>query len=66
MIKIYICPQCGGMRMVSRRKTVGCNRCGRGEMRITNLNLEKYTDMSSDDRNSYARAWLYIHNKQKG
>jgi hypothetical protein len=52
--------------MASRRKTVGCNRCGRGEMRITNLNLEKYTDMSSDDRNSYARAWLYIHNKQKG
>jgi hypothetical protein len=66
MMKIYICPQCGGMRMVSRRKTVGCHQCGREQMRVTNLDLEKYTDMSAEERSSYAEAWLYIHNKQKG
>jgi hypothetical protein len=66
MMKIYICPQCGWMRMVSRRKSVECHHCGREQMRITNLDLEKYTRMSEDERIGYADAWLYIHNKQKG
>ena len=34
-------------------------------MRLTNLDLEKYTSMSEQDRISYADAWLYIHNRQK-
>lgn len=66
MMKIYICPQCGWMRMVSRRKDVECHQCGNEQMWLTNLDLEKYTAMSEEERGSYADAWLYIHNRQKG
>ena len=51
--------------MVSRRKDVECHQCGNAQMRLTNLDLEKYTSMSEQDRVSYADAWLYIHNRQK-
>jgi len=51
--------------MVSRRKNVECHHCGNTQMRLTNLDLEKYTSMSEKDRISYADAWLYIHNRQK-
>ena len=66
MMKIYICPQCGWMRMVSRRKDVECHQCGNEQMLLTNRDLEKYTAMSEEERGSYADAWLYIHNRQKG
>ena len=49
--------------MVSRRKDVECHQCGNSEMRLTNLDLEKYSSMSEDERAGYADAWLYIHNK---
>lgn len=65
-MKLYICPQCGWIRMVSRRRAVECLRCGNGQMRLTNLDLEKYTSMSEEDRAGYAKAWLYIHDRQKG
>lgn len=51
--------------MVSRRKDVECHQCGNAQMRLTNLDLEKYTSMSEQDRISYADAWLYIHNRQR-
>ena len=65
MMKIYICPQCGWMRMVSRRKNVDCHQCGKEEMKLTNLDLAKYAGMSEEERSDYATAWLYIH-KRKG
>ena len=66
MMKIYICPQCGWIRMVSRRSNVECCRCGGGQMRLTNLDMGKYSVMSEEERSDYAEAWLYIHNRQKG
>ena len=54
------------MRMVSRRRDVGCHQCGSRDMRLTNLDLVKYSSMSVEERVSYADAWLYIHNRQKG
>ncbi len=54
------------MRMVSRRKEVECHQCENRQMRLTNLDLGKYSAMSGEERDSYAKAWLYIHNRQKG
>jgi hypothetical protein len=51
--------------MVSRRKEVECHQCGNSDMRLTNLDLEKYSSMSEEERADYSDAWLYIH-KQKG
>ena len=64
-MKIYICPDCGWIRMVSRRKEVECFKCCRPQMRLTNLEFGKYTNMSEKERQDYADAWLYIHRKKE-
>ena len=64
MIKVYICPNCGWIRMVSRRKEVECHRCGVEQMTLTNLTMSKYSNMSEQERNDYSEAWLYIHNRK--
>lgn len=51
--------------MVSRRKEVECFKCGRAQMRLTNLEFGKYTNMSEKERQDYADAWLYIHRKKE-
>lgn len=66
MMKIYICPECGWMRVVSRRKDVECHRCGKDQMRLSNLDIGKYSEMSEKERQDYAEAWLYIHSRRKG
>ncbi|MEE1008472.1 MAG: DNA-directed RNA polymerase subunit M [Agathobacter sp.] len=66
MMKIYICPHCGWIRMVSRRKDVECHKCGNEQMRLTNLEFERYSNMSEKERQDYVDAWLYIHNRNKG
>ena len=65
MMKIYICPECGWMRVVSRRKDVECHRCGKDQMRLSNLDIGKYSEMSEKERQDYAEAWLYIHSRRK-
>ncbi|MCC8168304.1 MAG: DNA-directed RNA polymerase subunit M [Clostridiales bacterium] len=66
MMKIYICPQCGWVRPVSRRSDVECHKCKNMRMRLTNLDFVKYTSMTEQERRDYAAAWLYIHARQKG
>ena len=52
MMKVYICPSCGWMRVVSRRKDVECYKCS------------EYTEMSEEERKDYSDGWLYIHQKK--
>ncbi len=52
--------------MVSRRKDVECHKCGKEQMRLTNLEFEKFSEMTQKERQDYADAWLYIHNRNKG
>ncbi len=66
MMKIYICPQCGWIRMVSRRSAVECHRCGNEQMRLTNLDIGKYASMSEKERTESAAAWLYFQIRLKG
>ena len=35
------------------------------QMRLTNLEFGKYTNMSEKERQDYADAWLYIHRKKE-
>ena len=64
MMKIYICPKCGWLRMVSRRKTVECFKCENPQMTLANLTLARYADMSEAEREDYSAAWMYIHNRK--
>lgn len=64
MMKIYICPKCGWLRLVSRRRVVDCFKCQNPQMTLTNLTLGKYSDMSQEERDDYSKAWRYIHNRK--
>lgn len=61
MLKVYICPVCGWMRTVSRRRKVECHQCGNPAMALTKLEYEKYAGMSESERADYAESWRYIH-----
>lgn len=61
-MKVYICPECGWMRVVSRRKNVECFKCGNMQMTATKLPYEKIVHMTEKERNLYAKSWLFMHN----
>lgn len=63
MMKVYICPNCGWIRTVSRRKDVECFKCQKSQMTLTKITFEKYEEMSKQEREDYAASWMYIHRK---
>lgn len=64
MMKVYICPNCGWMRMVSRRKVVECFKCGLEQMTLSNLSMVEYSNMSQQERDDYVEGWMYIHSRK--
>lgn len=65
MMKVYICPACGWMRVVSRRKDVECYKCDEKQMTLTKLEFGKFSEMSEEERKDYSDGWLYIHQKKR-
>ena len=65
MMKVYICPNCGWMRAVSRRKEVECFKCGNSQMTPVKISYEKFCDMDESQREDYRDSWLYIHSREK-
>ena len=63
MMRVYICPNCGWIRTVSRRKTVECYKCGQQEMVPSKLTFLEYSKMDEQQRNDYSESWLFIHRK---
>lgn len=61
MLKVYICPQCGWLRTVSRRREVECHKCGSADMTLTKLEYETYAAMTEQERADYVNSWRYIH-----
>ena len=49
MMRLFICPECGWMRTVSRRASV---------------EYTQYVKMSEQERMDYADSWMYIHRKK--
>ncbi len=64
-MKLYICPDCGWIRTVSRRVDVECFKCGRIQMEPVKLTYERYVKMTQKEREDYADSWLYIHSRTK-
>ena len=62
-MKVYICPHCGWMRVVSRKKNVEFFKCGDPQMTMTRLPYEKVGQMSEQEREDYVKSWLYIHGR---
>lgn len=65
MMKVFICQDCGWMRVVSRRKQVECFKCGQAQMTMSKIDFLQYTEMSEQERKDYAQGWLYIHRRKK-
>ena len=61
MMKVYICQNCGWIRVVSRRKNVECFKCGEKQMVVTKLPYEKVGHMSEEERKDYSKPGLYLH-----
>ena len=60
MMKIFICPNCGRLTAVSRKKEVNCFKCGGSPMERAKLTFEAYTEMDDRQRKDYSDSWLYI------
>ena len=65
MMKVFICPSCGWVRLVSRRSVVECHKCGNENMKLCNLSMKEYTDMTEQEREDYLQGWMYIQNRKK-
>lgn len=65
MMKVFICPECGWIRTVSRRKEVECHKCSGVQMLPSRLTFGEYSQMSDEQREDYAQSWLFIHGKAK-
>ena len=65
MMKIFICPECGSMLAVSRRKEVFCHKCDGEEMLPSKLTFLKYSEMDEQQRKDYSESWLYIRKHTK-
>ncbi len=63
MMKVFICPECGSITTVSRRKEVFCHKCGGTKMVPCKLSFTKYCDMDEQQRKDYSESWLYIRNR---
>ena len=63
MMKVFICPTCGWMRVVSRRREVECYKCGEMQMTMAKMEFSAFAAMSEAERKDYADGWFYIHQK---
>lgn len=66
MMKVLICPICGAITTVSRRKEVHCHKCEGIEMISAKLTFAKYSEMSEQQREDYVKSWLYIRERSNG
>lgn len=57
MIKVYVCPKCGSIKVGSRRKRVVCYYCNEYPMQITKLEFLEYSEMTLEERREYAKEW---------
>lgn len=65
MMKLYICPDCGWLRLVSRRTEVECHRCGVPQMVAVKLTYSRYARMTEKEREDYVTSWFYIHKRTR-
>lgn len=65
MIKLFICPECQWLRVVSRRAKVECFKCGRPQMEPVKLTYSRYMRMNPKQREDYIKSWIYIYERTK-
>lgn len=56
MLKIFICPECYNIRMVSKKPNAVCLHCNR-DLVECNITYLEYTKLSQNERESYKRVF---------
>ena len=56
MLKIYICPRCYNIRMVSKKTNAVCLHCNQ-QLKQCDISYEKYTTLDDGERKEYVSLW---------
>lgn len=66
MLKIYICPNCYNVRMVSKKTNAVCLHCDQ-ELKACDISYDKYTKLDNEERQEYKMTWkqklIYDYNQ---
>ncbi|MCD2493076.1 DNA-directed RNA polymerase subunit M [Lacrimispora sp. NSJ-141] len=63
MIRVFICPECGKARVVSKFLKANCYHCGTA-MKICDVPYTKWVEMDPEDRERLSESYRG-HNRQK-
>lgn len=64
MLKIFICPECYNIRMVSKRPNAVCLHCNKPLVEC-DLEYGDYTRLSAKERDVYKDIWRQKNKKRK-
>lgn len=56
MLKIYICPSCHNIRMVSKKPNAICLHCNE-VLKECAISYDEYTKLSEEQRDIYKKKW---------
>ncbi|MBE5961375.1 MAG: DNA-directed RNA polymerase subunit M [Lachnospiraceae bacterium] len=62
MLKIYICPHCFNIRMVSKKPNAVCLHCNQ-KLVECDIDYTKFTSMDEEERIKYRDRWRKTHEK---
>lgn len=65
MIKLFICPKCGWIREVSRRKSAECFKCGNEDMKPLDLEYDNYIKLDTEERKLISDKWMMEYEKRE-
>lgn len=58
MLKIYICPNCYNIRMVSKKPNAICLHCNT-ILKECDITYDKYTNLTSEERSNYKNRLIH-------
>ena len=63
MIRVFVCPECGKIRVVSKFLKADCYQCGT-PMEVCDISYMEWVELSPEEREKAAEA-CRIHKKNK-
>lgn len=60
MLKIFICPECYNIRMVSKQPNAICLHCNKTLLKC-DIEYSRYTRLSEEEREDFKEKWKEAH-----
>ncbi|MCI8465202.1 MAG: DNA-directed RNA polymerase subunit M [Lachnospiraceae bacterium] len=58
MIRVFICPECGRTRMVSKLLKADCHCCG-AAMNLCDIPYSRWVELDAEERKQISESWMY-------